>query len=103
MSANHQEKCTFLVDAGAKPAVFEHDLFASGDKCTTVLAAGKMEHAGAIYYLALFKGARRNHLAVVSVSPNNNVAAESRGAIAAAKKSALLDLKTAKEALKSAL
>ena len=43
------EKCTFLVDAGAKPAVFEHDLFASGDKCTTVLAAGKMEHAGAIY------------------------------------------------------
>ena len=98
-----KEKCTFLVDAGAKPIMFQHDLFASGDKCKTVLAAGKMEHAGATYYLALFKGASRNHLGVVSVGPNNIVAAESRGAIAAAKKSTLADLKTAREALKSAL
>lgn len=98
-----KEKCTFLVDVGAKPSVFEHDLFASGDKCKTVLAAGKMEHAGATYYLALFQGVKRNHLGVVSVGPNNVVAAESNGAIAAAKKSELKDLKTAKEALKSAL
>lgn len=98
-----KEQCAFAVGANDKPLTFQHDLFASGEKCKNVLAAGKMEHAGATYYLALFKGASRNHLAVLSVSPNNIVTAESKGAIAAAKKSPLADLKTAKEALKSAL
>ena len=98
-----KEKCTFLVDAGDKPIIFQHEVFSNGDKCQTVLAAGQMDHAGATYYLALFKGDSRNHLGVVSVGPNNIVATESRGAIAAAKKSTLPDLKTAKEALKLAL
>ena len=98
-----KEKCTFVVDVGTKPVMFGHDLFAGRDTCKTVLAAGKMEHAGATYYLALFKGSTRNHVGVVSVAPNNIVAAETKGAIAAAKKSTLVDLKTAKEALKSAL
>lgn len=98
-----KEKCTFVVDVGAKPVMFGHDLFAGGDKCKTVLAAGKMDHAGSTYYLALFKGTTRNHVGVVSVAPNNIVAAETKGAIAAAKKSTLVDLKTAKVALKSAL
>lgn len=97
------KKCAFLVDAGVKPVVFEHELFARGDTCNTVLAAGKMEHAGATYYLSLFKGASRNHLGILSVSPDRTVAAENKMAIAAGKRSALADLKTAKEAVKSTL
>ena len=97
------EKCAFVVDVGAKPVIFGHELFAGGDKCKTVLAAGKMDHAGTTYYLALFKGSTRNHVGVVSVADNNTVAAESKRAIAAAKKSTLVDMKTVKAALKSAL
>ncbi|GGB94922.1 hypothetical protein [Pseudoduganella buxea] len=96
-------KCVFLVDVGAKPATYGHELFAKGDKCESVLASGKMERAGTTYYLALFKGVVRNHLGIVSVGPNNVVAAETGLAIAVGKKSKLADLKSAKEALKLSL
>jgi hypothetical protein len=68
-------KCVFLADAGAKPATYGHELFANGDKCESVLASGKMESAGTTYYLALFKGAVRNHLGIVSIAPGNSIAA----------------------------
>lgn len=97
------EKCVFLVDAGAKPATYGHELFAKEDKCESVLASGKLENAGKTYYLALFKGAVRNHLGIVSVAPGNAIAAETSLALAIEKKGTLADLKTAKERLKSSL
>ncbi len=96
-------KCVFLVDVSARPATYGHELFAKGDKCESVLASGKMERAGTTYYLALFKGVVRNYLGIVSVGPNNVVAAEAGLAAAVDKKSKLADLKTAKEALKLSL
>jgi hypothetical protein len=95
------DRCAFLVDAGGKNATFGHELFAKGDKCESVLASGKMERAGRTYYLALFKGVSRNHLAVVSVAPSNDIAAETSLALSAERKSTLLDLRAAKQAVNS--
>lgn len=97
------DKCVFLVDAGAKRATYGHELFAKGDKCDIVLASGKMENAGTTYYLALFKGAVRNHLAIVSVASGDAIAAETDLALGVETKGTLADLKTAKERLKSLL
>lgn len=94
-----KEKCAFVVDAGATPVTVGHEAFAEGDKCSTILASSKLEKDGTSYYLAMFKGAQRNHLAVVSVNKENAIAIEKDAALAAGSRDKLVDMKGAKKAL----
>lgn len=98
-----REKCAFVVDAGAKLAVFHHESFSAGQKCTEVMASSSFEKNGKIYYLALYAGNEKNILSVVSVSENNLVAAEPKLAIAATQKGKLMNMIEAKKALLLAL
>ena len=97
------EKCAFVVDAGAKPVVFDHGVFSVGQKCTEVLASSSFEKDGKVYYLALYAGNGKNNLSVVSVSENKLVAAEPQLAIAAMKKGQLVNIIQAKKAVLFAL
>lgn len=75
--------CTFVIDIAGKVEKFEHTLFAKGDSCTEVLASTKFERGGATYFVSMFKGLTRKHLAVFSVSKGNKVAAEKQLALKA--------------------
>ena len=96
-------KCTFVVDAGAEPARIGHETFAGSDKCASFLATGKLEKDSSTYYIALFKGAARNHLGVISVKNNTTVTPEKRLALAASNNGKVATIKEAKAALEKAL
>lgn len=98
-----REKCAFVIETAAAPAIFGHELFSDGDKCSSVLASSKLEKDGKAYYLAMFKGANQNHLAVVSVSKENVVTPEKDAAVAVNKMGKLSNIKSAKEALLATL
>lgn len=95
--------CTFVVDAGGDPARFGHEVFASGDKCISVLASSRMVKDTATYYITLFKGASKNHLGVISVKNNTNVTPEIQLSLAATGNGKVATIKAAKAALESAL
>lgn len=98
-----KEACTFVVDTGGEPARYGHELFAEGDKCASVLASSKLLKAGTTYYLALFKGASKNHLAVISVKDDRSANPEKQLALAAGSKGKVATVKDAKAAIESAL
>lgn len=75
--------CTFVIDIAGKVEKFDHTLFAKGDSCTEVLASTKFERGGATYFVTMFKGLTRKHLAVFSVSKGNQIAAEKQLALKA--------------------
>lgn len=80
--AGHTQ-CTFVIDVPGKVEKFDHTLFAKGDTCTEVLASTKFERAGTTYFVTMFKGLSRKHLAVFSVSKANKIAPEKQLAIKA--------------------
>lgn len=94
-----KEKCNFVLDSGTKPAIFGHEIFSEGDKCSEILASSKLDKDGKTYYLAMFKGAAKNRLAVISVNKENAIVAEKDAAIATTKHTKLTDMKSAKTAL----
>lgn len=69
------KECVFATAVGHRPARFGHALFSDGDVCAEVLGSSRFEKNGNSYYLGLFKGARKNHLAVVVVNRDNEATA----------------------------
>jgi hypothetical protein len=94
--------CTFVVDDGTRSFRYAHTLFAAGDTCTTILAAGKLEYRGATYYIAMFRGTSRVRLAIASVGATGTVTSNDALAIAATS-SSLKTMKEAKSAIATAL
>lgn len=95
--------CTFVVDDGVAANRFAHALFAGGDACSTILASGKLAVRGNTYYLALFTGAGKTHLGVVSVTSAGVVKPEAELAVAATRPGTPGTMKQAKSQLASVL
>lgn len=93
--------CTFVIDVAGTVEKFDHTLFAKGDSCTEVLASTKFERAGATYFVSMFKGLTRKHLAVISVSKANKVAAEKQLAIKARDNARLTTMRSVRVYLES--
>lgn len=94
--------CTFVVDDGITFHSFAHTSSAQGDTCKEILASGKIESKGSTYFIALYKGATRNHLGVVSVS-RGTVQLDDALAVAANSSAKLTTMKQAKTALAAIL
>lgn len=93
--------CTFVIDVAGNVEKFDHTLFAKGDTCTEVLASTKFERAGATYFVSMFKGLTRKHLAVISVSKANKVAAEKQLALKARDNAKLTTMRSVRLYLQS--
>lgn len=88
------QRCHAVADTGAAPVAF--DLA----PCGGVLATSRLEQAGSVYYLALFRQGKDAHgIAVVSVTPDGKVASGERLAAGILLAHATADVKTAKAAL----
>jgi len=93
-------KCQFVTEAGAAPVVTSHDTFASSTKCDSVLASSRVEKAGKIYYLAMFKTQDRKHLVgVTSVAPDGRIEVENALADSINRSGMTKDMSAAKAAL----
>lgn len=100
-----QTACTFVVDNGTAPVVTRHETLpgGEGDKCVSILASGKLDKGGTSYYIAMYRGDTRNHVAIFSVNPDNAVAVETTLSAKLAKRGNLADMKSVKKALTAAL
>ena len=98
-----KSRCSFAVQAAGKIQTFPQAAFADDGKCREVLASGKLEKNGLVYYIAMYKGTKQNRLAVVSVNSANVATAEKALSMAANQSASLTDMKAAKRALGAAL
>jgi hypothetical protein len=91
-------RCPAVAETGAAPVAF--DLA----RCGGVLAASRLEQAGTVYYLALFRqGKDGQGIAVFSAARDGKVAAEERLAAGIVQAHATADVRTAKAALATLL
>lgn len=71
------QQCYFVAENGAAPVTSNQADFSSGQKCIDVLASSRLEKAGTVYYLALFKtGKGVPTVAITSINPNGQVTLE---------------------------
>jgi hypothetical protein len=97
-------KCQFVTEAGGAPVVTSHDAFAPSTRCDSVLASSRVEKAGKVYYLAMFKTQDKKQLVVVtSVAPDGRIEVESTLAESINRSGMTKDMKAAKAALLKAI
>lgn len=66
--------CSFVVDNGRVHNKYSSELFIDGGRCTSYLASSKLDMAGRIFYLGMFKGAdAATRLAIFSVAKDTSV------------------------------
>ena len=88
------QRCHAVAETGAAPVAF--DLA----RCGGVLATSRLEQAGTVYYLALFRqGKDGRGIAVVSAARDGKIAAEERLAAGIVQAHATADVRAAKAAL----
>lgn len=97
-------RCLFVAEAGAQPVSIGHGEFGAASACTNVLASSRLEDAGTLYYLALFKAEdNQQRLAVLSVAADGTVTAQKALADTVNRSGAPSTMKQAKDALRAAL
>jgi hypothetical protein len=97
-------RCHFVVEAGTTPTALNHDDFVAETSCTNVLASSRLEKAGTIYYLAMFKSqGSASKVAVASVEPSGKITAEKTLSDRVNRASPVKDIRSAKLVLLEAL
>jgi hypothetical protein len=98
------QRCNFVAEGGAALVSLNHEEFAPGTKCVTVSASSRLEKAGTMYYLAMFKSDQgKQVVAVTSVSADGKVTAEKALTDAVNRSGATKDMKSAKVSLSNML
>lgn len=87
-------KCAFAFEKGGRVIKFEHTVFSDADSCTDILASSKFDKDGKTFFMTMFKGLKGKHLAIVSISNSNVVAAEKKLAALASAKASLTDMRS---------
>jgi len=96
-------RCQLVTEAGATPVVVAHTSFAAAD-CAGVLASGRFDKAGKVYYLAMFRNhGGRQTVGVTSVSVDGVVMIENSLSDAINRDGATKDMRAAKTALMRAI
>jgi hypothetical protein len=97
-------KCQFVTEAGGAPVVTSHDAFAPSTKCDSVLASSRVEKAGKVYYVAMFKTQDKKQLVgITSVAPDGRIEVEITLAASINLSGMPKDMKAAKAALLKAI
>jgi hypothetical protein len=98
------QQCYFVAESGGAPMALSNVEFAPGTKCVETLASSRLDKAGTVYYLAMFKSDKGAHVVgVTSVSQDGQVTAEKALSYALNRSSRTKDIKSAKAALAEAL
>jgi hypothetical protein len=93
-------KCQFVTEAGGAPVVTSYDAFAPSTKCDSVLASSRVEKAGKVYYLDMFKTQDKKQLmGITSVAPDGRIKVENTLAESINLSGMTKDMKAAKAAL----
>lgn len=99
-----KQRCHFVAEAGGAPVMAHHEEFVPDTKCVSVLASSRIEKAGTLYYLVMFKSDKGKQLvAVTSVSPAGKVTAEKALSDRVNRSGATKDIRTAKASLSNML